>query len=75
MFSDEDLNIEAPRLYSDSFYLGYIMNFGKQGMAIYSFAIAVTSRKDIREYFTECLASSTELLNRSGEGAWCGRQR
>lgn len=64
-FSDEDLNIEAPRLYSDSFYLGYVMNFGKQGMAIYAYALPVTSRKDIREYFTECLVSATEILNRS----------
>ncbi len=64
-FSDEDLNAEAPRLYSDSFYLGYLMNVGKQSMVIYAYSIPVTSRRDIREYLTECLASSTELLNRS----------
>lgn len=64
-FSDEDLNAEAPRLYSDSFYLGYLMNFGKQGMVIYAYSIPVSSRRDIREYLTECLVSATELLNRS----------
>lgn len=64
-FSDEDVNTQAPRLYSDSFYLGYLMNFGKQGVALYAYALPITSRLDIREYVSECLASATELLNRS----------
>ncbi len=48
-FSDEDLNAEASRLYSDSFYLGYLMNFGKQGMVIYAYSIPVTSNSEANE--------------------------
>jgi hypothetical protein len=66
-FTDEDVNEAAPRLYSDMFYLGYLMNMGKQGMALYSFALSVSSRKDIREYISECLSSSAAIYNEAVE--------
>lgn len=56
-FSDEDLNAQAPRLYSDSFYLGYLMNFGKQGMVIYAYSIPVSSRRDVAGKHVEVFSS------------------
>ncbi|CAI6035160.1 DUF3231 family protein [Cohnella sp. JJ-181] len=64
-FTNEDVTRGAPRLYSDEICIGYIMNFGKQGMMIYSMAIPVSSRKDVRDYLTGCMESSAEITNRA----------
>ncbi|AFC29673.1 hypothetical protein PM3016_2797 [Paenibacillus mucilaginosus 3016] len=64
-FGDEDVDPKAPRLFSDIFYLGYLLNMGKQGMALYAYSVPVSSRQDIREYLSECLASSSALYNRT----------
>lgn len=64
-FTDEDVDLNAPRLYADSLVLQYLKNMGTLGMSFYTLAIAVCSRGDVVDYFSECLASSTELHNRS----------
>ncbi|WP_309118894.1 DUF3231 family protein [Paenibacillus sp.] len=66
-FTDKDVDLNAPRLYSDTFFLLYIGNMGKFGLTAYSFALATSSRADIRAYYSECMASATELFNRSLE--------
>ncbi|MGV2794776.1 DUF3231 family protein, partial [Clostridium perfringens] len=34
-FTDDDVNLEAPRLYEDDFYLHYLQYLGKAGVSIY----------------------------------------
>ncbi|MFD1040450.1 DUF3231 family protein [Virgibacillus byunsanensis] len=64
-FTDDDVVAQAPRLFTDGFYLIYIQNMGKIGMDIYSLALANSARLDVSKYFTECLYSSAELYNRA----------
>lgn len=64
-FTEQDVNVNAKRLYSDSFMLYYIQNMGSAGINSYSVALPVSSRMDIREYYTSCLESSAELFNRT----------
>jgi hypothetical protein len=62
-----DMNKEAPRFYTDDFYLFYIQNIGKVGLAAYTTALSNCARLDICEYFTECLNESARLLNKATE--------
>ncbi|ABR50665.1 hypothetical protein Amet_4594 [Alkaliphilus metalliredigens QYMF] len=63
-FTDSDVNMNAPRLYTDSFYLFYLRNMGRVGLVAYSMGLGTVGRSDIRDYFTGCLGSSIELLNK-----------
>jgi hypothetical protein len=67
-FSEKtDVNKEAPRLFTDDFYLFYIQNIGKIGLEAYTSALTNSARLDICEYFTECLNESARLLNKATE--------
>jgi hypothetical protein len=62
-----DVNKEAPRLYTDDFYLFYIQNVGKIGLEFYTQSLSNCGRLDVCEYFTECLNESARLLNKATE--------
>ncbi len=66
-FSEQDVNVNAPRLFSDIFILHYLANMGAIGLNNYSIALPNSSRKDIRDFYTACLNSSAELYNRSSD--------
>ena len=61
-FTEEDVNLGAPRLYEDQFYAHYLKYAAKAGMSIYSVAIPLTMREDIREFFIYCMNCTTILL-------------
>lgn len=60
-FTNEDVNLDAPRLFKDEFYLYYLQYTGKAGMSIYSAAISMVTRKDIRKFFVKCLSDTVKL--------------
>ncbi|WP_257347055.1 DUF3231 family protein [Pseudalkalibacillus decolorationis] len=60
-FTENDVNVGAPRLYSDSFILNYIQQLGKLGINAFSVAVALSARNDIHNYFSECLSEFTKL--------------
>ena len=62
-FTDEDVNINAPRLFSDEFYLHYLKYAGKAGLSIYSIAVPIMTREDIRDFFMNALNSTVNLIN------------
>ena len=64
-FVEQDVNLNAARLYSDIFMLYYIQNMGSMGLNTYSVALPSSARIDIREFYTSCLSSSAELFNRA----------
>lgn len=64
-FTDEDINLNAPRLFSDSFILSYLEDMAKIRLDGYSTALQTAVRTDIRQYFTECVADPVELYNRT----------
>jgi len=67
-FSEKnDVDLSAPRLYSDDFYLFYVNNMAKIAGNGYSLSLSNSSREDVRRYFTECIESSSELYNKSTE--------
>ncbi|MEH7385565.1 DUF3231 family protein [Bacillus sp. JJ1521] len=63
-FTEHDVNINAPRLFSDQFLLFYSYIMTIHGLTAYSLAITNTERQDIQNYFFECTETSKELFQK-----------
>jgi hypothetical protein len=66
-FTDNDVNINAPRLFSDSFYSQYLGYMARVGMQGYVLILNQIARADIREFFTKRIYESVDLYNKSAE--------
>ncbi|MEK5108835.1 DUF3231 family protein [Cytobacillus sp. FSL K6-0129] len=62
-FTEQDVNLQAPRLFDDIFFLSYLQNLGKAGMAQYSLMKAMSTRKDIRTFFSSCHEETSNLYD------------
>ncbi|WP_209124721.1 DUF3231 family protein [Alkalihalobacillus sp. BA299] len=62
-FTKEDVDINAPRLYSDIFFLIYLYKAAKQGMEGYSTFLSTSVRRDVVDYYSKCLSSFNLLHN------------
>jgi hypothetical protein len=68
-FTNEDVNLNAPRLYSDSFMLTYINHMSKVGLLAYSGFVSMSARKDVRTHFIDALQKTSDLFDRSSDVA------
>jgi hypothetical protein len=66
-FTEEDVNLEAPRLFSDEFYLHYLKYTCKAGLSIYSIAVPLMIRQDVRDFFIHTLDSTVKLITQVNE--------
>jgi hypothetical protein len=64
-FGENDVNMEAPWLYTDTFCLTYVNHMARVGMVSYSGFLAMCTRQDVRDYYSQALKSTTELYNRT----------
>lgn len=64
-FTDEDINLNAPRLFSDSFILYFLEDMARTRLDGYSSAMQMTTRTDVRKFFSECVADPVEIYNRT----------
>jgi uncharacterized protein YutE (UPF0331/DUF86 family) len=65
-FTEEDVNLGAPRLYEDEFYVHYLKYVAKAGLSIYAVAVPIQMREDIREFFiyvNNCVAILLGQIN------------
>jgi len=62
-FTNEDVDLTAPRLFDDEFYLHYLKYVAKAGISIYGIAIPLVTRADIRQFFTNCMDQTVNLIN------------
>lgn len=60
-FSDKDIDLSAPALFTDLFALSFVYRGGQVKMPHYTNVLSKVSRLDIMEFFKECLYSETEL--------------
>lgn len=60
-YSDGDVDMKAPALYSDTFKLHYIKHLAGAGMMAYALGLNQAVRADVRKYFQRCIESSSEL--------------
>ncbi|KRE99374.1 hypothetical protein ASG89_27830 [Paenibacillus sp. Soil766] len=61
-FSEEDVNLGAPRLFEDVYYVHYLKYVCKAGMSIYNVAVPLVYRKDVQEFFIYCMNSTMSLM-------------
>lgn len=66
-FTDDDVNLEAPRLFQDEFYLYYLQYTAKAGMSLYSAAISIVTRKDIRDFFVKAMNGVAKLMSQTND--------
>jgi hypothetical protein len=66
-FTEHDIYLQAPPLFTDVLVLMYMSNMAKFGLSSYSLALSMSSRRDVVQFYSECLASTTELNNRALE--------
>ncbi|QGQ45898.1 DUF3231 family protein [Metabacillus sediminilitoris] len=66
-FSQEDVNLGAPRLFQDEFYVHYLKYTAKAGGSIYSVGLPLLFRKDVKEFFRYCLNSTMDLMEQIKE--------
>ncbi|MFS0862544.1 DUF3231 family protein [Fredinandcohnia sp. 179-A 10B2 NHS] len=62
-FGEEDVNLGAPRLYQDEFYVHYLKYAAKAGLSIYSVGIPLVYRQDVKEFFRYCIDSTMDLID------------
>ncbi|MFD2706247.1 DUF3231 family protein [Salibacterium lacus] len=68
-FSEQDVNMDAPWLFSDVFCLTYVNHMSKVGMASHSAFLGMSKREDIRSFYTRLLSDTSSLYNFTTEAA------
>jgi hypothetical protein len=53
-FTEEDVNVHAPRLFQDPLYLYYIYIMTLQGLTGYALSVGTAIRSDLRKYYIAC---------------------
>ncbi|AGK55862.1 DUF3231 family protein [Bacillus sp. 1NLA3E] len=64
-FSDKDIDLTAPPLYTDLFDLSFVYRVGQMSVPNYSTILTKVARSDVFQFFEDSLKSSTELYKRS----------
>jgi len=64
-FTDNDVDLSAPQLFTDSLCLTYTYIFTVNGLAGYAAALTTSVRRDIRDYFVKCQEDSMDLFNKA----------
>jgi hypothetical protein len=62
---EEDVDLSAPKLFTDSYVLHFIHQMSKIGLTNYSASVASSVRADITDYYMECLSETMQLYKLS----------
>ncbi|UJL46173.1 DUF3231 family protein [Virgibacillus sp. NKC19-16] len=68
-FTEKDVNMNAPWLFSDILCLTYVNHMAKVGMLTYSSFVSMSYREDVCNYFSQGLNDSNNLYKQSLETA------
>lgn len=66
-FTDQDVNLKAPRLFSDKLYLEYVLNMTKLNIAAFGLALMNVARSDVMNFFSDELKEAQRLHIQSKE--------
>ncbi|MBD8070100.1 DUF3231 family protein [Bacillus sp. PS06] len=64
-FTDEDVHIDAKKLYTDEFILFFVWFIGRGNLAYSALALNTAAREDVTRHYEECLADSVEHVGKS----------
>ncbi|MEH6908855.1 DUF3231 family protein [Neobacillus drentensis] len=62
---EEDVDLTAPRLYSDNYVLNFINQMSMIGLTTYSGSLSGSSRADITDFYMECISETIQLFNKT----------
>lgn len=62
---EEDVDLTAPRLYSDTYVLNFIHQMSKIGLTTYAGSISGSTRADIADYYIDCMSETMQLYVKS----------
>ncbi|SEQ49858.1 DUF3231 family protein [Piscibacillus halophilus] len=63
-FNDQDVNLKAEKLFLDPFMIQFLEHTLKAGVIAHGSTLIVSTRKDIRQFFTETTEDSLRLFNK-----------
>ncbi|WP_216776618.1 DUF3231 family protein [Metabacillus halosaccharovorans] len=66
-FTEDDVNLSAPKLFTDNYYLSYLHQWSGVGLDSYSLSLLLAAHQDVIRYFFNCIDETKELLNRTKE--------
>ena len=66
-FTDSDVKVDAPRLFTDAFYLHYLGFVARASMYNYTLQLNQMARPDIRAYFSKRINENIDLFNNSAD--------
>ncbi|MBU9711679.1 DUF3231 family protein [Evansella tamaricis] len=66
-FTENDVNMDAPWLFSDVFCLTYVNHMAKVGMLANSGFVSMSAREDISKFYTQALIDTSTLYNRTNK--------
>ncbi|MCM3571400.1 DUF3231 family protein [Neobacillus mesonae] len=61
---DEDVNVSAPRLYSDSYVLYYLYQAAQIALQGYSVNLGLAVREDVYNHFNQCISQLTSFMRK-----------
>jgi hypothetical protein len=62
---EEDVDLTAPRLFSDSYFLNFIHAMSRAGLNSHSISLSTAVMKDITVFFRECVTETMNLYEMS----------
>jgi spore coat protein CotF len=66
-FTDDDVNLKAPPLFSDAYWLHYLHTMAMHGLTAYSLAISTSIRPELIKFYTDCNNESIKLYEKTLE--------
>jgi hypothetical protein len=66
-FNEADINLKAPRLYSDKFFLFDIRRFSEYGMIVIGLALSTSLEKKVRDFYADLLSLNIALFNQASD--------
>jgi hypothetical protein len=63
-FSDSDVNVDAPPLFSEAFLVYYMRNELRTSLTFNSLNIQMSTRPDVRDFYSACVESTIRLNNK-----------
>jgi hypothetical protein len=64
-FTGHDVNLNAPKLFSDCLCLKYLHEMTIHGLSAYSIAMTVSTRKDMRKFYEDKIHDGIQLYNQT----------
>jgi hypothetical protein len=64
-FSEEDVDLSAPALYTDLYALSFVYRFNQMAVSDYATTLPKVVRADVVDFFDECLKTSTILYKKA----------